>query len=460
MTAQHLISYNPSKENEQVGMIAMSTETDVAAAVAKAKKAYPAWRALSVAERCAYYERLIPVYEKRMHAIAEMQTREMGKPITQSRREAESNIDDIRAYMAMAEKYLTPDIVDETDTQKNTVYFDPFGVAAVILPWNFPVTLFIDATIQALLAGNTVVVKHSEENPLTSKLMQDVFDEAGFPDGVIQTVYGDGTVGKMLVEQDIDLIHFTGSSRTGEALYKIAAEKFIPVVLEMGGSSPGIIFEDADLDLVTLCAVQQRFGNCGQICCALKRLFVHESLYDEVVRRIVAHAKAISVGDPMHPDTIMGPLVAQRQLDLIEEQVKDAIDKGAVVETGAARPDGLDGAYYMPTVLTNITKDMRVYTDETFGPVLPIMTFKTEEEAIALANDTPYGLSAFVYTQDMNKAQRVAACIKSGNVAINDTNYFSDHSPFGGQKRSGMGSARGKYGFRYVTQMKTVSIPK
>lgn len=460
MSKAELVSINPATENEAVGVVALSSQDDVAAAVQKAKAAFPAWKALSIRERAAYFEKFLAAYKPKMKALAEMVSREMGKPIKYSTGEVESTLDDVPNYIEIAKKQLAPDTVDETDEQKNIVYFEPYGVVGLILPWNFPVALFVDGVMQAALAGNTVVMKHSEENPLTSKMLQDICDEAGFPEGVIQTIYGDGKVGQMLVEQDIDMIHFTGSSRTGEALYKVAAEKFIPIVLEMGGSSPGLVFDDANLDEIVSCIGAERFGNCGQVCCALKRLFVHESIYDEVVKRLVAYAEDIKIGDPLDESTKMGPLVAQRQLDLIEEQVKDAIDKGAKVEIGASRPDGLNGAYYSPTILTNVSKDMRVYTEETFGPVLTVMPFKTEEEAIELANDTPYGLSGFVYSQDIEKAQRIAAQIVTGNVAINDTSYFSDHSPFGGHKRSGIGTGRGKYGFYQVVQMKTVAVPK
>lgn len=460
MTQPELVSYNPATEKEAVGVVALSSQDDVKAAVTRAKAAFPKWKALSVAERSAYFKKFLEVYKTKTQALAEMTSREMGKPIKQSLGEVESTMNDIPAYISIAQKMLAPDVVDETEDQKNIVHFEPYGVVALILPWNFPTSLFVDGVAQTLLAGNTAVLKHSEENPLTSKMLQDICDEAGFPDGVIQTVYGDGKVGEMLVQQDIDMIHFTGSSRTGEALYKVAAEKFIPIVLEMGGSSPGLVFEDADLDSVTACISQERFGNCGQVCCALKRLFVHESIFDDVLQRLIKQAEQIKIGDPLDPETDMGPLVAQRQLDLIEAQVQDAVEKGVKVEMGGDCPEGFTGAYYTPTILTNVTRDMRVYREETFGPVLTIMPFKTEEEAIELANDTPYGLSAFVYSSDIDKAQRVAALIETGNVAINNTSYFSDHSPFGGHKRSGMGTGRGKYGFYQVTQMKTVAVPK
>ncbi len=444
---KELISTNPAKGYEEVGRINTSTEEEIACAVKKAHEAFPAWRDLSVSKRGEYFEKLAVLFETNTEAIALMQTREMGKPIQDSRKEVAARAPYIRHNIELAEKMLKPDLVDEDDTQATTVYFEPFGVVAAITPWNYPTATLLIAITQALLAGNTVVAKSSEECPLTSQLIVQLFEEAGFPEGVMQMVYGDGSVGAQLTDQNVDLIHFTGSSKVGKILYEKAAKKFIPVVLEMGGSSPGIIFESVDVNTVCPIVAAERFGNCGQVCCALKRLFVHKSLLDEVTTKIVSSLKNMP----------MGPLAAKRQLDLLEEQVADAIAKGAKVLIGAKRPEGFVGAYYEPTVLINVTKDMRVYTEEVFGPVLPIIAFETEEEAIELANDTPYGLSAFIYTNDKEQASRVAKAIVTGNVSINGANYFTKNAPFGGHKESGMGSIDGKYGFRHVTKMKTVS---
>lgn len=459
MNNKELISYNPATINEKVGLVAMSSQSDVSVAVQKARVAFLEWQSLSVEERCSYYKKLISIFQNKIETIAHLQSQEMGKPITQSIGEVKETIGLIEFCVRAALELLKGDVVDESKEQRNTVYFEPYGVAAIILPWNFPSLMYFESTTQAVLAGNTVIVKHSEECPLTSKALQEVFDEAGFPEGVIQTLYGDGAIGAMLVDEDIDLIHFTGSSKVGKTLYKRAAEKFIPAVLEMGGSSPGIIFEDADIDKICDCVVRERFDNCGQVCCALKRLFVHEDCFDEVVKKIVQSVKDIKIGDPMDQGTTLGPLVAQRQLALLQDQLQDAIDKGAHIAFQANIPSNLKGAYFGPTVLTNVTKGMRVYKEETFGPVLPIMSFKEDDEAINMANDTNYGLSAFVYTEDMGKANYVSSLLQAGNVAVNDTSYFSDNSPFGGYKESGIGRGRGKYGFMYVTQLKTVACP-
>ena len=392
--------------------------------------------------------------------MANIQTQEVGKPITQSKENVKRDITRIKHNLLVAPQHLDPEIIDQSDTQINKVFFEPYGVMAVIILWNYHSSNFFVATTQAILAGNTIVFKHSEECPLTSQLIEKMFKEAGFPNGVLNVVYGDGRVGQMLVDQDIDMIHFTGSSKVGEYLYQVAAKKFIPVILEMGGSSPGILFADKDLDQAVNSVCLERYSNCGQICCALKRLIVHQDVYDQVVKRVTDQVKSMKIGDPLKQDTFVGPLVSKRQLILLEKQIKDAVDKGVKVKCGGHRPEGLEGAYYSPTVLTDVTKNMKVYYEEVFGPVLTIIPFTTEEEAIKLANDTIYGLSAYVYTSDLEKADRVVAQLEAGNVSINGASYFSDNSPFGGYKRSGMGSNNGKFGFRQVTRMKSVGRPK
>ena len=455
-----LQSTNPAKGYEIIGEVNETTLDEVVLAVSNAQKAFNPWRGFSIEKRISYFNKLIKVYNKRADEMANIQTQEVGKPITQSKENVKRDITRIKHNLLVAPQHLDPEIIDQSDTQINKVFFEPYGVMAVIIPWNYPSSNFFVATTQAILAGNTIVFKHSEECPLTSQLIEKMFKEAGFPKGVLNVVYGDGRVGQMLVDQDIDMIHFTGSSRVGEYLYQVAAKKFIPVILEMGGSSPGILFADADLDQAINSVCLERYSNCGQICCALKRLIVHQDVYDQVVKRVTDQVKSMKIGDPLKQDTFVGPLVSKRQLILLEEQIKDAVDKGAKVKCGGHRPEGLEGAYYSPTVLTDVTKNMKVYYEEVFGPVLTIIPFTTEEEAIKLANNTIYGLSAYVYTNDLEKADRVVAQLEAGNISINGASYFSDNSPFGGYKRSGMGSNNGKFGFRQVTRMKSVGRPK
>lgn len=273
-------------------------------------------------------------------------------------------------------------------------------------------------------------------------------------------MYGGGQVGDKLVHQDIDLICFTGSSKTGKYLYKVAAEKFIKVLLELGGSAPGVVFEDVDIDMVLDTIYANRFDNCGQICDGLKRLIVHEKVYKKVVEALVVKLEKAKVGDALDKDTDIGPLVSARQFEILVDQVSDAKRKGSKILVGGKKLDNLPGYFYSPTLLTNVKPNMRVWREEVFGPVLPIVTFKIEEEAIKLANDTEYGLGGYVFTEDTRRFERVSKEIETGMVQMNNASYLSPSTPFGGCKISGMGREHGKFGFHEVTQIKTLSVEK
>jgi acyl-CoA reductase-like NAD-dependent aldehyde dehydrogenase len=277
---------------------------------------------------------------------------------------------------------------------------------------------------------------------------------------VFSEVYGAGEAGDLLVHQDIDMICFTGSTKTGQVLYKIGAEKFIKVFLELGGSAPGIVFEDADLDKVLDTIYANRFDNCGQICDGLKRLIVHESRLGEVVEKLTTKLKEVVVGNASDDKTDIGPLVSQKQLDALVLQVNDATKKGAKVAFKKDMEADIEGNFYAPTLLTNITPDMEVWNEEVFGPVLPIISFKTEDEAIKLANDTKYGLGGYVFTEDKERALRVASQIQTGMVQMNNGSYVQPPSPFGGCKASGIGREHGKFGFHELSNIKLITIEK
>lgn len=458
--AEYIISTNPARGYEEVGRIKSTDTTEVSETVTKAREAFPTWRDLGFEGRKPYFEKFLQIYGTKINEIAELQTKEMGKPLGGSRSEVESVIGWLENQLKIAPDALAPVVTDSYDTYDISVHREPYGVVGSVAPWNFPSFQFALATLPQLIAGNTVVFKHSEECVLTSKLLADIASEAGFPEGVFTVIYGDGTVGQQLMEENIDLIFFTGSTKVGEMLYKLAAEKFIPAVLEMGGSSPGIVFEDADFEDTCLSVFNERNGNCGQVCSALKRLFVHSSKFDEVVAKLKVFSEGQKLGDPMDTHTTMGPLVAERQLVQIERQVEDARTKGATVICGGKRPNVLDGAFYEPTILTDVTDDMAVMNEEVFGPVLPVVKFETEEEAVRMANATEYGLSAFVYSSDLSRAMRVAHQLEAGQVSMNGELFFGDNTPFGGYKKSGIGRGDGKLGYLYVTQAKVISKPK
>jgi succinate-semialdehyde dehydrogenase/glutarate-semialdehyde dehydrogenase len=276
---------------------------------------------------------------------------------------------------------------------------------------------------------------------------------------VFVVLHGDGEVGRWMTEGDVDLVSFTGSSRTGREVAKIAAAKLTPFIAELGGSAPCIVFDDADVAGVIDTVYGNRFVNCGQSCDAIKRLIVHESRFDETIERLVALIAEAKVGSPLDETTTIGPLVSAAQRELLESQMADATEKGATVVVGGGRPD-LDGAYYLPTLLVDVTSEMRVWTEEVFGPVLPVVSFHTEEEAIALANDTKFGLGAWVMTEDQEHFERVARRVESGMVTQNNVEYWSPKNPFGGYKQSGIGRLHGEYGFHEMTQVKLVTSRK
>jgi len=285
-------------------------------------------------------------------------------------------------------------------------------------------------------------------------------EEAQIPTGVLNFIYGDGKVGDMLAHANIDLLCFTGSTKIGKYLYTLAAEKFIPVVLEMGGSAPGIVFADADIEKVIDTLYTNRFMGGGQMCDGLKRLIVHQSRFEEVVQLLKSKIESKKIGAAIDSTTEVGPLVAERQVKALEIQVEDARSKGATIITGGKRPTGFDGAFYEQTLITGITSDMKVWTEETFGPVLPVISFEAEEEAITLANDTSYGLGAYIFTKDKSLMERVASKIQSGMVGHNNLSYIKPCDPFGGYKQSGIGREHGKYGFEDLTQVKVVAREK
>jgi succinate-semialdehyde dehydrogenase / glutarate-semialdehyde dehydrogenase len=455
-----LISTNPSRNYEPIGSIRVSTEKDVRGAVSSARKAVRIWHDVGLDVRIKYIRALAHVFEKRKKELSRLISREMGMPI----RDAEDDIDDgvsfLTWYCDNGHQYLDPEITYETAHEIHRVVHEPRGIVVIIVPWNFPCTNFVWQAGQILLGGNTVVYKCSEETPLFGKEIARCIAAAKFPKGVFNEVYGDGQVGERLAKENIDMVCFTGSTRTGRHLYALGAEKLIPVHLELGGSSPGIIFKDADIDAAIPSICGFRFGCAGQMCKALKRLIVHESKLEEVVEKLSGEISLKKVGDALDRTTDIGPLVAERQVLLLEAQVADAVHKGARIVCGGKRPASLRGAYYEPTILVNIKRNMRVWKEEVFGPVLPVVTFKTEEEAVALANDTVYGLGAYVYTRNKKTYERVAGRLESGMVSMNSTNFVRACNPFGGYKHSGLGREHGKYGFYESTQVKVVVSQK
>ena len=452
-----IVSTNPA-DNSFLGEVSVTTEAELKNKINKAQAAKKIWKSLGVKKRVEILRPLISAFKNRESELVELTVKEMGKTITETKADMVWDFDYFNEFLDKGPGYIEDEITVNDGTTQHRIVYEPRGVVACIVPWNFPFANFVWGVIPNLIVGNVVIFKHSEECPLIGKLIEDVMASLTYlPEGVFSEVYGGADVGSMLVSQEIDLIWFTGSSAVGTKLHELAGKKFIKSVLELGGSNPAIVFDDVDIEQVIQKIYRGRFTNCGQVCDAIKRLIVHESIYDNVVAKFKELIDTIMIGNPEEEDTQLGPLAAMRQLELLSSQVQDSVNAGAVVVSGGKRAAGFDGAFYSPTILVNVTSDMRVWKEEVFGPVLPIVSFKTEEEAIRLANDTIYGLGAVVHSSDLVRARRVAAALDAGFVDINDGNHWQQCNPFGGYKMSGIGCEHGRLGFQELCLFKVVA---
>lgn len=454
---QVLESRNPSN-NAVVDILPVSSNEEIANKVMQAHAAKKAWRALGVEKRVALLRPLVELFKQHKEELCRLTTLEMGKPITECLDGFSDDLFYFEDFLNQGPRYIQDEVTVNEGNVKHRIVYEPRGVTACIAAWNYPLSNFLWSVMPNLIVGNTVVFKHSEECPLFGRKVEEIIQQYGkLPQGVFSEIYGDGQVGMELVNQPIDLIWFVGSSAVGKKLAEIAGRKKIKAVLEMGGSNPAIIFADADLETAVAKVFSCRYTNCGQICDAIKRVIIHESLHDQFILQLSKRLAEINIGDPLIPSTQMGPLVAMRQLTLLEAQVQDAVQSGAKIIVGGKRPADLNGAYYLPTILTNIKPEMRVWHEEVFGPVLPIMTFKTNEEAIQLANDTIYGLGSVIFTKDKSLAARTALELEAGFVEINQASHWRPCNPFGGHKASGMGCEHGRLGFHELCLFKVIA---
>ncbi len=454
-----IISINPSTK-ETLGEVTVSTHDEVRAGVEKARSAQKNWEDIGLTKRIELLREVLQNFETEKDNLALLISQEMGMPISESKHEVESGLEYFVWYLDNAEKYLADEITFNNDTELHKVIYEPVGTVANIVPWNFPFSNFVWQVCQNLIVGNTVVFKHSEECALFGKEIEKIFLKSNLPDGVFVEMYGDGEVGDMLVNADINMIGFTGSTAVGKHLYTVAAKKMIPIRMELGGSAPGIIFNDADIDDVLETIYVNKFLNCGQVCDGLKRLIIHESKFDEVVSKLKTMLHEKKIGNAESKDTEIGPLVSEKQLDLFVEQIKSAVDDGAEVVVGGKLSDNQSGFFYEPTLLINISPKMKIWEEEIFGPALPIVKFATYDEAIELANDTEYGLGAYVFTKDKELFEKAAKNIKTGMVSMNNASYLQPCNPFGGCKLSGIGREHGKYGFHELCNIKIVASEK
>lgn len=418
------------------------------------KESFTKWSVLNVKKRLDFIKNLAFVLTRQQHLLAEMCTNEMGKPIKQSIAEVQKCKLLCEYYIENSENFLAPNDI-QTDGSESFVTYEPLGVILGVMPWNFPYWQVFRFAIPAIIAGNTVVVKHASNVAGCAQLLESIFLEAGFPKGVYQNIMvSSDQVEEVIQNPIIKAVSLTGSEKAGAAVASAAAKEIKKAVLELGGSNALIICEDADLDKAVSIAVTARMQNAGQSCIAAKRFFVHESLFDAFISKFKEGVEKMKMGDPMLEDIEIGPLARVDLAEDIEKQVNKSVAMGAKIITGGKRT----GAFYEPTVLVDVTTDMPVFNEEVFGPAVPVISFKTFEEAVELSNNSNFGLGVSVFTEDINGIKEKLHLFEEGAVFINAMVKSDPALPFGGVKRSGYGRELAENGIKEFVNVKTVYI--
>src|SRR5579872_924281 len=444
---------------------ACALPSDISKAVSCASSEQPAWELTPLRKRLSLVKRFQRLLSERKQQIARVITSESGKPY------AEALLTEILVALdtsrfLLKESYETfrdtrvPHGSFATKTKLGRMIREAYGVIGIISPWNYPFSIPASQSLAALVAGNTVVLKPSELTPLSALELLSLFHDAGFPKDVFQVILGDSSTGAALVESNIDKLVFTGSVATGKRIAQTAAARLLPVVLELGGKDPMIVLEDADVEVASSGAVWAAFVNAGQTCLSVERCYVHRSIYEPFISLCAEKAKQLRLGNGMDAATDIGPLIHERQLRTIEQHVEDARSRGARILTGGKRMPSVGPNFYSPTVLADVTHDMLIMREESFGPVLPIMAFDSEEEAVGLANDSEYGLAASVWTSNRARGERIARQINAGTVMVNDavSCYGISEAPHGGIKTSGIGRTHGKLGLSEMVRLKYLDV--
>jgi acyl-CoA reductase-like NAD-dependent aldehyde dehydrogenase len=426
-------------------------ETD--AAVARAKAAFPEWRAVAPGDRAKVMRRIAAALAERLEEVARLETRNVGKPIGDSRGEV-SMVVDVFNYFAGAPERLLGDTIPVTGGVDLT-FREPLGVVGLIVPWNFPLAIASWKVAPALAAGNTIVLKPAELTPLTALELEQIAVDAGLPEGVLNVVVGPGrVVGERLAEHpDVAKIAFTGSTAVGRRVGELAAKSIKRVTLELGGKSANIVFADADLEAAAASAPLAVFGNAGQDCCARSRILVERGALDPFVDLLSESVRALRVGDPLDDATQIGPLISADQRD----KVSSYLDDGLPVVIRGDAPES-PGYWFPPTVLAPVSNDDRAAREEIFGPIAAVIPFEDEADAIRIANDTVYGLSGSIWTQNGARALRVARALETGTISINSNTSVRVSTPFGGFKQSGVGRELGPHALEHYTELKNVYI--
>ena len=443
---------NPST-GEEITKFTPMDKNQVFDLVGKAKRAYPEWKK-DYEKRRSYVYNLVEYLIKNKIKLAKVATSEMGKPLKESIGEIEKCAWALEFYADHGDSFLSDEVLN-TDARKSFLSFEPLGVIGSIMPWNFPYWQALRFAAPCLMAGNVIVMKPSRVTMQSGIEIEKAFMESGMPDGIFQTVVGSVDSANHLIDSDVNAVTFTGSTNAGAKVGERAARHLKKCVLELGGSDPFIVLDDAIIDKAAEGAVKGRFINCGQSCVASKRFFVGKNIAKDFIELFIKKASQLKIGDPMNMETDLGPISSKDGFETISGIVEDAKEKGAEVLLGGSKIEG-KGFFYEPTILTNVKPNMRIANEETFGPIAPITIVENESEAIKLANDSEFGLGASIWTKDLAKADKMSRRIESGIVSVNNVVISDPRIPFGGIKHSGFGRELSRYGMLEFINLKSV----
>ncbi len=460
IVARKIASLNPAT-GETLRELDCASESDVLSAVSRARAAQPQWAEFGLRRRIEVLREFQARLFERKSEVAAAITREAGKPVVESLvTEVLVVLDAAQFLIDNAFSLLRDEPVPHanivTKMKKGALVREPHGVIGIISPWNYPFSIPATETLAALVAGNAVVLKPSEFTPLVALELASLLHSAGVPKDVMQVVIGEGPAGAALVESPIDKLVFTGSVTTGKRIAASAAARLLPVVLELGGKDPMLVLDDADVDVASSAAVWGAFVNAGQACLSVERCYVHHRLFEPFAEACAEKTKQLRVGNGMDSHTDVGPMIRERQVKIVDAHVEDARARGARVLAGGHSLSALGPNFYAPTVLADVRQDMRIMREETFGPVLPIMSCADDDEAVRLANDSEYGLAASIWTRDPKRGERLARRIHAGTVMVNDviSCFGISEAPHGGVKASGVGRTHGRFGLDEMVRVK------
>lgn len=448
-----IISYNPAT-GQVVGKVPVATAEQVSAAIARAREAQPVWGAMTLLERAATLRPIGRLLRAKADELAALLTAEMGKPLTDAKGEVMACAEGWGDTVDEVTEALAPEFLRD-DRTHTTMLYSPLGVCAAITPWNFPMMMPQDSVLPALMAGNTVVLKPSEETPLIAQAWADVLTPH-LPANVLQVIHGDRDVGKALVQGDVDLIVFTGSRAAGAHILQAAAPQLKRVILELGGKDPLVVLADADLEAAATFAVRNSFRNAGQVCVSTERIYVDRKVAQPFIDLVCAKTKELKQGAGTEPGVQIGPMISARQKQAVLTQLEKAKAAGARVVVGG---ESAPGNFVRPAVVVDLNHTMELMREETFGPIACIVPVADDDEAVRLANDTPYGLGAAVFGKDVTHAERIAQRINAGMVGVNRGCGGAKGSPWVGARQSGFGFHSGKAGHRQFAQVRVVSRP-